>query len=99
MDKLDRALCEGKYGIMKIHTKQGTDEILGATIVGGSAGDLIQQVTTCMFNGLGLAKLGACVYPYPTYAESFRHLADQYNRKRMGVADKSIIPGLKEIKY
>ena len=61
---------------MKIHTKEGSDEILGATLVGGPAGDMISQITTAMFNGLGLAKLGACVYPYPTYAESFRHLHD-----------------------
>lgn len=40
-DKLDRATCEGKTGIMKIHCKKETDEILGATLVGGSAGDMI----------------------------------------------------------
>jgi pyruvate/2-oxoglutarate dehydrogenase complex dihydrolipoamide dehydrogenase (E3) component len=83
MDKLDRALCEGKYGIMKIHTQQGTDEILGATLVGGSAGDMISQITSAMFNGVGLSKMGGCVFPYPTYAESFRHLSDQFNRKRL----------------
>ena len=98
MDKLDRAICEGKYGIMKIHTKQGTDEMLGATVVGGSAGDMISQITSAMFNGVGLAKMGGCIYPYPTYAESFRHLADQYNRKKLGLAEKSLVPGLKEIK-
>jgi pyruvate/2-oxoglutarate dehydrogenase complex dihydrolipoamide dehydrogenase (E3) component len=99
MDKLDRALCEGKYGIMKIHTVAGTDEILGATLVGGSAGDMISQITTAMFNGIGLAKMGGCVYPYPTYAESFRHLADQYNRKKLAPAERSLVPGLKEIRY
>lgn len=99
MDKLDRALCEGKYGIMKIHTKEGTDEILGATLVGGSAGDMISQITSAMYNKVGLAKMGGCVYPYPTYAESFRHLHDQFNRKKFGPAEKSLVPGLKEIKY
>ena len=99
MDKLDRALCEGKYGIMKIHTVAGTDEILGATLVGGSAGDMISQVTTAMFNKFGLAKMGGCVYPYPTYAESLRHLADQYNRKKLAPAEHSLVPGLKEIRY
>ena len=83
MDKLDRAICEGKYGIMKIHTKQGTDEILGATLVGGAAGDMIATITSSMFNGVGLSKMGGCVYSYPTYAESFRHLSDQFNRKRL----------------
>lgn len=84
---------------MKIHTKAGTDEMLGATLVGGAAGDMISQITSAMYNGVGLSKMGGCVYPYPTYAESFRHLADQYNRKKLGVADKSIIPGLLEIKH
>jgi len=40
-DKSDRAICEGVNGFMKIHTKKGTDTILGATIVGGPAGDMI----------------------------------------------------------
>ncbi len=76
MDKLDRALCEGKYGIMKVHTRAGSDEILGATIVGGSAGDLISQITSAMYNKVGLSRMGEGVFPYPTYAESFKHLSD-----------------------
>ncbi len=40
-DKLDRALCEGQYGMMKIHTEKGSDEIIGATLVGGPAGEMI----------------------------------------------------------
>jgi pyruvate/2-oxoglutarate dehydrogenase complex dihydrolipoamide dehydrogenase (E3) component len=99
MDKLDRALCEGKYGIMKIHCAQGTDKMLGATIVGGSAGDLISQITSAMYNGVGMAQMGGCVFPYPTYAESFRHLADQFNRKSYTPTDKGLVPGLKEIKF
>ena len=50
--------------------------MLGATVVGGPAGDMISQVTSAIYNGVGLAQMGACIYPYPTYAESFRHLAD-----------------------
>ena len=84
---------------MKIHTTLGSDEILGAILVGGPAGDMISQITSAMYNGIGLAKLGGCIYPYPTYAESFRHLADQYNRKKLVPAEKSLVPGLKEIKY
>ncbi len=72
---------------------------MGATIVGGSAGDLISQITSAMYNGVGLARMGGCVFPYPTYAESFRHLADQYNRKTYAPAKGGVIPGLKEIQY
>jgi len=61
---------------MKIHTEAGTDKMLGATLVGGSAGDMISQITSAMYNGTGLSKMGACVFPYPTYAESFKHLSD-----------------------
>lgn len=60
---------------MKIHCKKNTDEILGATLVGGSAGDMISQISQAMFNNVGLSKVGRCVYPYPTYAESFYHLS------------------------
>ncbi len=54
-ERLDRAHCEGKSGMIKILTKKGTDEILGATAVGGPAGELIMILTTGMHNGLGLS--------------------------------------------
>lgn len=54
----DRALCEGKKGFIKVHTKKGSDEILGATSVGGPAGELISILTAGMTNGLGLSKIG-----------------------------------------
>lgn len=79
-ERLDRAHCEGKSGMVKILTKKGGDEILGATAVGGPAGELIMTLTTGMHNGLGLSKIGACVYPYPSWSEGIKHLADQYNR-------------------
>lgn len=82
---------------MKIHTSKGGDTILGATLVGGPAGDMISQITTAMFNGIGLSRMGRCIYPYPTYAESFRHLADQYNRKQMKPSKAGIVEGLQEI--
>lgn len=62
--------------MIKILTKKGTDEILGATVVGGPAGELNMILTTGMHNGLGLSKIGASVYPYPSWAEGIKHLAD-----------------------
>lgn len=91
-------MCDSVKGIFKIHCKKGTDEILGATLVGGPAGDLIVNVTQAMFNGIGLSKLGACVHPYPTYAEAFRSMADSYNRTKLKPAVKGLIRGLLEIK-
>jgi len=52
-----------------------------------------------MYNGVGLSKMGACVFPYPTYAESFKHLSDQYNRKKLAPAERSLVPGLLEVKH
>ena len=72
LNENDRAICESEKGLYKIFTKKGKDVILGATLVGGPAGDLIVNVTAAMHNGIGLKNLGACVHPYPTYAECFR---------------------------
>jgi pyruvate/2-oxoglutarate dehydrogenase complex dihydrolipoamide dehydrogenase (E3) component len=75
-ERLDRAHCEGKTGMIKILTKKGSGEILGATAVGGPAGELIMILSTGMQNGLDLAQIGGPVYPYPSWAEGIKHLAD-----------------------
>lgn len=75
-DKCDRAICESKNGIYKINCKKGTDEILGASLVGGPAGEMISQITQAMVNGLGMNQLGMSIYPYPTFSESFGHLSN-----------------------
>lgn len=95
----DRALCDSKKGHYKIYTKKGTDQILGATLVGGPAGDLIGNVSCAMFNNIGLSKMGGAVYPYPTYAESFRAMADAYNRTKLKPSVKSLIRGLLDFKH
>ena len=97
-DRLDRALCESKHGIYKVHCRKGTDEILGATLVGGPAGDMICQITQAMRHGLGLAKLGDSIYPYPSFSESFGHFANyQYKPKyKLGPAKKAIKEGMLE---
>ena len=76
---VDRCLCEGvEEGFVKITCSEGTDRILGATIVGPNAGDLISQITLCMTNGIGLSKIAGTMYPYPTTAEAIRQCAAQY---------------------
>ena len=96
--RLDRALCEGKKGFIKIHTVQGGDKILGATVVGGPAGELASLITSGMYNGLGLSQIGACVYPYPSWAEGIKHLSDQYNKTKVGSTSKTIITSLMNIR-
>lgn len=53
-DKCDRAICESNRGFYKVYCQEGTDKILGATLVGGPAGEMINQVTMAMVNNIGL---------------------------------------------
>jgi len=81
---VDRAILDGEDdGFAKVHVKKGTDQIVGATIVARSAGDLISEITLAMTHGLGLSKIGSTIHPYPTQAEAIRRLGDQYNRTRL----------------
>jgi pyruvate/2-oxoglutarate dehydrogenase complex dihydrolipoamide dehydrogenase (E3) component len=81
---LDRAILDGtKNGFVKILTARGTDRIIGATIVGHHAGDLISEVTLAMTQRTGLRKLASTIHPYPTLADAIRKLGDQYNRTRL----------------
>ncbi len=88
-DEVDRAILDGaEEGFVKILTKRGKDEILGATIVAENAGDLISEVTLAMNAGAGLGKIASVIHPYPTQADAIRRLGDAYNRTRLK-------PGLK----
>lgn len=81
---VDRAILEGdEEGFVKIHTRNGTDQIVGATIVCENAGDMISEVTLAMTQGVGLGKIANVIHPYPTTADAIRKLGDQYNRTRL----------------
>lgn len=77
--------------MFKIYTAKGKDTILGASFAGGPAGDLISMVGNAMSNKIGLQKLGASVYPYPTYAELIRNMGDAYNKTRLGPKTKVLL--------
>lgn len=80
----DRGRTDGEEGgFVKVHVKRGTDTIIGATIVGRHAGELISEVTVAMTGGLGLRHLATVIHPYPTEAEAIRKVADAYNRTRL----------------
>lgn len=82
--EVDRAILDGvQEGFVKIHTRQGTDTILGATIVAPHAGDLISEITVAMVNGVGLGGIGNSIHPYPTQADAIRKIGDQYSRTRL----------------
>ncbi|HEX6039707.1 mercuric reductase [Longimicrobium sp.] len=84
LDDVDRARTDGETeGFVRVHVKAGSDTILGATLVAPHAGDLVSQVTQAMTAGIGLGKIGATVFPYPTVAEALRRAADALNRDRL----------------
>ena len=81
---VDRAILEGETdGFVKVHTRKGTDRILGGTIVARNAGDMISEITLAMKAGIGLKTIGSAIHPYPTQAEAIRKLGDQFNRTRL----------------
>lgn len=84
LSDVDRALMDGdQEGFVKILTRRGTDEILGATIVAKHAGEMIPEICVAMVYKLGLGKLASVVHPYPTQAEAIRQLGDEYNFKQL----------------
>ena len=81
LDDLDRAIVDGATrGFVKVLTRPGSDRILGATIVGEHAGELIVEFVTAMKRGLGLNKLLGTIKIYPTFAEANKYTAGQWKR-------------------
>jgi pyruvate/2-oxoglutarate dehydrogenase complex dihydrolipoamide dehydrogenase (E3) component len=81
-DEIDRSILEGHTeGFVKVHAVKG--KIVGATIVGEHAGDLISELTVAMQAGMKLGSLAAVIHPYPTTAEAIRKLGDAYNRTKL----------------
>jgi pyruvate/2-oxoglutarate dehydrogenase complex dihydrolipoamide dehydrogenase (E3) component len=81
IDDLDRAIADGvAYGFVKVLTRPGSDRILGVTIVGEHAGDLIAEFVTAMKHGLGLNKVLGTIHIYPTLAESNKFVAGEWKR-------------------
>lgn len=81
---IDRAVLDGEAaGFGRVHLKKGTDKILGATIVARHAGEMINEFSLAITNGLGISAIGKTIHPYPTQAEVIKRLADSYNRTRL----------------
>ena len=79
--ELDRAIADGEaHGVVKVLTKPGKDKILGVTIVGDHAGDLISEYVSAMKHGLGLNKILGTIHIYPTLAEANKYAAGEWKR-------------------
>ncbi len=81
IDDLDRAIAdEAAYGMVKVLTVPGKDRILGATIVGEHAGDLIAEYVAAMRHGLGMNKILGTIHIYPTLAEANKYAAGVWKK-------------------
>ena len=86
LDDLDRALADSEtQGFVKVLTVPGKDRILGVTIVGSHAGDLIAEYVLAMKQGLGLNKLLGTIHIYPTMAEANKYAAGAWKRAHQPV--------------
>jgi pyruvate/2-oxoglutarate dehydrogenase complex dihydrolipoamide dehydrogenase (E3) component len=81
IDDLDRAIADSEdHGFVKVLTEPGKDRILGVTIVGEHAGDLIAEYVLAMKHGLGLNKILGTIHIYPTLAEANKYVAGNWKR-------------------
>ncbi len=81
IDDLDRAIADSEaYGFVKVLTVPGKDKILGVTIVGNHAGDLIAEFVLAMKHGLGLEKILGTIHIYPTMSEANKYVAGVWKR-------------------
>ncbi|MDQ3329175.1 MAG: mercuric reductase [Planctomycetota bacterium] len=89
---VDRNVLDGEIeGFARVHLKRGTDTIVGGTIIGEHAGDLIGLLSHAMTHGQGLKTFSSTIFPYPTRAEAFRKLGDAYNRTRLTPTAKRVL--------
>jgi len=81
LDDLDRAIADSeREGFIKVLTVPGKDKILGVTIVGHHASDMIAEFVLAMKNGLGLNKILGTIHIYPTMAEANKYAAGQWKK-------------------
>ena len=92
MHDVDRAITDGEQeGFIKIHVREGTDRILGATIVSRHAGEMINEITLAMVASVGLRALADVIHVYPTHADAIKQAADAYNRTRLTPTIQSLL--------
>jgi pyruvate/2-oxoglutarate dehydrogenase complex dihydrolipoamide dehydrogenase (E3) component len=84
LQHVDRAVLDGETrGFAVLHCRRGTAQVVGCTIVGRHAGEMIGEVALLMTARLNLSTLSRTIHCYPTQIEVLKRLADQYNRRRL----------------
>jgi len=83
LSQVNRAVTDGEEeGFVKVLCEKGGDRILGATIVGAHAGEMISEITLAMVEKIGLGRILQVIHPYPTQAEGIKRAAGLYTRGR-----------------
>jgi len=81
MHDVDRAVTDGEEsGFVKVHVREGTDEIIGATVVERHAGEMINELSLAMVAGIGFGAIARVIHAYPTQAEGIKMAAMAYVR-------------------
>jgi hypothetical protein len=81
LDDLDRAIADGEaHGFVKVLSVPGKDRILGVTMVGEHAGDLLAEYVLAMRHGIGLNKILGTIHIYPTLAEANKYVAGVWKK-------------------
>ncbi len=84
IDDLDRAIADGEaHGFVRVITPRGSDRILGVTIVGPHAADIISEYVLAMRHGLGLGKILGTVHIYPSLAEANKFAAGNWRKANL----------------
>lgn len=84
MHDVARAVMDGEEeGFVKIHVREGSDSILGATVVARHAGEMINAVSLAIRSGMGLHALADVIHPFPTQAEGIKMAGDAYRRTQL----------------
>ncbi len=93
LDELDRAIADSEdHGFVKVLTYPNSDRIIGVTIVGENASEIISEFVLAMKHGLGLNKILSTTHIYPTFSEANKYVAGEWKRKH---APKTILKILK----
>jgi pyruvate/2-oxoglutarate dehydrogenase complex dihydrolipoamide dehydrogenase (E3) component len=95
LEEVDRAVVESEeIGFAKVLTAKDSDKILGVTIAGAHAGDLIHEFVLAMKSGIGLGTIASTIHAYPTFAELARKAGDKYNKTRLTPRAKKVFTWL-----
>ncbi len=96
---LDRAITESsRRGFVKVVTARGKDRILGATVVGARAGEVLHELMLAARHGIGLAAISSAIHAYPTWAQAAQRVADAYQRTRLTPRARALFSWLYRIR-